>query len=94
MLPLEKNRPIATQEYSAEVLKAIAQPTHLKIIELLRDGEHCVCEIFPAIVHEQSNISRHLQTMLKSGVYLDIGEWCDSFRHAASPRFGGMGYMP
>jgi len=53
---------------SAEILKAIAQPTRLKIIELLRDGEHCVCEIFPAIGHEQSNTSRHLQMMLKSGI--------------------------
>lgn len=57
-----------TLTYSAEVLKAIAQPTRLKIIQLLQDGEHCVCEIFPAIGHEQSNTSRHLQTMLKSGI--------------------------
>jgi len=68
MLPLEKNLAIDTLEYCAEVLKAIAQPTRLKIIELLQDGEHCVCEIFPAIGHEQSNTSRHLQTMLKSGI--------------------------
>lgn len=52
----------------ADILKAMAQPTRLKIIELLRDGEHCVCEIFPAIGHEQSNTSRHLQMMLKSGI--------------------------
>ncbi len=57
-----------TTEFSAEILKAISQPTRLKIIELLRDGEHCVCEIFPAIGHEQSNTSRHLQMMLKSGI--------------------------
>lgn len=52
----------------ADILKAMAQPTRLKIIELLRDGEHCVCEIFPAIGHEQSNTSRHLQMMLKNGI--------------------------
>jgi len=52
----------------ADILKAMAQPTRLRIIELLRDGEHCVCEIFPAIGHEQSNTSRHLQMMLKSGI--------------------------
>ena len=55
-------------ELCADILKAIAQPTRLRIIELLRDGEHCVCEIFPAIGHEQSNTSRHLQMMLKSGI--------------------------
>lgn len=55
-------------ELCADILKAMAQPTRLRIIELLRDGEHCVCEIFPAIGHEQSNTSRHLQMMLKSGI--------------------------
>jgi DNA-binding transcriptional ArsR family regulator len=52
----------------ADILKAMAQPTRLRIIELLQDGEHCVCEIFPAIGQEQSNTSRHLQMMLKSGI--------------------------
>jgi ArsR family transcriptional regulator len=52
----------------AEILKAIAQPTRLKIIELLRDGEKCVCEIFPAIAEEQSNTSRHLSLMQSCGI--------------------------
>lgn len=52
----------------AEILKALAQPTRLKIIELLRDGERCVCEIFPAIAEEQSNTSRHLNIMQNSGI--------------------------
>jgi len=55
-------------EYSTEILKAIAQPTLLKIIDFLRDGERCVCEIFPAISEEQSNTSRHLNMMLSAGV--------------------------
>jgi ArsR family transcriptional regulator len=52
----------------ADILKAVSQPTRLKIIEFLRDGERCVCEIFPAIGEEQSNTSRHLSLMLASGV--------------------------
>ena len=52
----------------ANILKTLAQPTRLKIIELLQDGEHCVCEIYPAIAHEQCNTSRHLQMMLKNGI--------------------------
>lgn len=55
-------------EFRAEVLKALAQPTRLKIIDFLRDGERCVCEIFPAIGEEQSNTSRHLNMMLSAGV--------------------------
>ncbi len=53
-------------ELKADVLKAMAQPTRLKILEFLRDGERCICEIVPAINGEQSNISRHISLMQKS----------------------------
>jgi len=53
-------------QLKAEVLKALAQPTRLKILELLRQGERCICEIVPAINGEQSNISRHISLMQKS----------------------------
>jgi len=57
----------ATQ-YLADVLKSVAQPTRLKIIDFLREGERCVCEIFPAIDEEQSNTSRHLNQMQTHGI--------------------------
>ena len=53
-------------ELKAEVLKALAQPTRLKILELLRHGERCICEIIPAINGEQSNVSRHISLMQKN----------------------------
>lgn len=53
-------------ELKAEILKALAQPTRLKILELLRGGEKCICEIVPAINGEQSNISRHISLMQKT----------------------------
>ena len=53
-------------ELKAELLKALAQPTRLRILELLRDGEKCICEIVPAIHGEQSNVSRHISLMQKS----------------------------
>ena len=55
-------------EKKAEILKAIAQPTRLKILELLKDGERCVCEIYPAIEQEQPNISKHLNFMKRAGI--------------------------
>jgi ArsR family transcriptional regulator len=54
--------------YLADVLKSLAQPTRLKIVDFLRDGERCVCEIFPAIDEEQSNTSRHLAYMQTHGI--------------------------
>lgn len=55
-------------EYQADILKALGQSTRLKIVEFLRDGERCVCEIFPAIGEEQSNTSRHLNMLQASGI--------------------------
>ena len=55
-------------QLKSEVLKALAQPTRLKILELLRNGERCICEIVPAINGEQSNISRHISVMQKSNL--------------------------
>jgi DNA-binding transcriptional ArsR family regulator len=55
-------------EKKAEILKAIAQPTRLKILELLKDGERCVCEIYPVLDQEQPNISKHLNFMKRAGI--------------------------
>ncbi len=52
----------------ADLLKALGQPTRLKILELLLDGERCVCEIFPAINEAQSNISKHLAFLRSQGI--------------------------
>lgn len=54
--------------FQSEILKTLGQPTRLKIIDFLRNGERCVCEIFPAIREEQSNTSRHLNLMVSSGI--------------------------
>jgi DNA-binding transcriptional ArsR family regulator len=55
-------------ERKAEILKALAQPTRLRILELLKDGERCVCEIYPALGQEQANISKHLNFMKRAGI--------------------------
>lgn len=54
--------------WRAEILKAMAQPTRLAILEFLRKGEECVCRIFPAIDANQPNISKHLSLMKKAGI--------------------------
>ena len=58
------------RELKADLLKALGQPTRLKILELLTDGERCVCEIFPAINEEQSNISKHLAFLRSQGIVI------------------------
>jgi DNA-binding transcriptional ArsR family regulator len=55
-------------EGQASILKALGQPTRLQILELLKEGERCVCEIFPAIDQEQANVSKHLSILRQAGI--------------------------
>jgi len=52
----------------AQIAKAIAHPLRIAIIDFLRDGERCVCDIAEHIGSERSNVSRHLSVMVAAGV--------------------------
>lgn len=52
----------------ADFFKALAHPTRIQILELLRNGERCVCEITPPLGLDQPNISRHLAVLKKEGL--------------------------
>ena len=55
-------------ELKARVIQAAAQPVRLAIIDFLRDGERCVCDIAAHVSAGRSNVSRHLGVMLKAGI--------------------------
>jgi len=52
----------------AEIAKAIAHPLRIAIVDLLKDGEQCVCDIAEFVGSERSNVSRHLSVMAGAGV--------------------------
>ncbi len=55
----------------AEVFKAMGHPLRLAVIELLRDGEKCVCDIVAHTGTGMSNISKHLSILKKAGIVSD-----------------------
>ena len=55
-------------ELKAVLLKVLAQPTRLRILECLRCGEKSIHEIVSAIHGEQPNISRHISLMQKNRI--------------------------
>ena len=55
-------------EKQADIAKSIAHPFRIAILEFLKDGEQCVCDIADHIGSERSNVSRHLSVMLNAGV--------------------------
>ena len=63
----EKSRQIV-YDRQAEILKALAHPVRIAILDFLRKGEKCVCHIAEHVGSEQSNVSKHLSVMVKAGV--------------------------
>ncbi len=57
-------------QMKADFLKALGQPTRLKILQLLVQGERCVCDIFPVIGGQQSNVSKHLGFLRSQGIVI------------------------
>ncbi|HUS98763.1 MAG TPA: metalloregulator ArsR/SmtB family transcription factor [Candidatus Thermoplasmatota archaeon] len=52
----------------ADVFKALADPTRLKILECIRKGEKCICEIIPYTGKSQPNVSQHLKVLKNAGI--------------------------
>ena len=56
------------------VMKALADPTRLRILKLLEAGEMCVCQIVAVLTVGQSTISQHLGILKRAGLVLDRKE--------------------
>lgn len=55
-------------KFKAKLFKALSDPTRLDILEFMRDGEKCVCEIIPHVKLIQPVVSRHLKILKECGV--------------------------
>ena len=64
-------------DLKSEILEALAHPNRIRIVEFLRQGPRCNCEIAPELALEQSNLSRHLKALVQAGV---LSSWKDGLR--------------
>ena len=64
-------------ELTARRFRALADPTRLRIVELLRGGERCVCDLTDALGAAQSLLSFHLKSLKEAGLVSDRreGRW-------------------
>jgi DNA-binding transcriptional ArsR family regulator len=62
----------ARYEARARIIKAMAHPTRLFIVdELARNGERCVCELTEMVGVDMSTVSRHLAMLKNVGIVED-----------------------
>lgn len=50
------------------VMKAMAHPTRLFILDMLEEREYCVCELQERIQDDMSTVSRHLSVLKNAGL--------------------------
>jgi ArsR family transcriptional regulator len=58
-------------EARAEIVRALAHPTRLFIVQELSKGERCVCELRKEIGADISTVSKHLSVLKNAGLVED-----------------------
>lgn len=54
-----------------EILKTVGEPTRLRILNLLRLGSICVCDLQVVLDLPQPTVSRHLGALRHAGLVID-----------------------
>jgi DNA-binding transcriptional ArsR family regulator len=63
-----ENLPLAALEQVAAYFQALSEPTRLRILNLLRDGERNVGELAELCGYTAANVSRHLSMLTQHGL--------------------------
>lgn len=66
-----------TGERTARLFHALSDATRLGILDRLRDGERCVCDLMDSLDAAQSRLSFHLKVLKDAGLVSDRrdGRW-------------------
>ena len=60
--------PFEEAEIRARIIKALAHPVRLMMIEMLKTGEHSFSQIFDLFKLDKSTVSKHLLVLKESGI--------------------------
>lgn len=55
-------------EQEAKVFKAFCDPNRLKILDILKTGEHCACKFLEILDVSQSTLSHHMKILTDTKV--------------------------
>jgi len=58
-------------EERAKIIKALAHPSRLMMVDALVEGEKCVCELTELVGSDMSTVSKHLSLMKEAGIVDD-----------------------
>jgi ArsR family transcriptional regulator len=73
---------------AAHLFHALSDETRLAILDMLRDGERCVCDLQGALDAAQSRLSFHLKVLKEAGLVSDRKEGRWSYYTLVPEAFG------
>ena len=68
-----------------QLFKVLMHPTRLAILEILRDGEQCVCHMEAMFGLRQAHISQHLMVLREAGLVDDRRDGWNIFYRVIRP---------
>ena len=80
-----KKRPFVLHKLEAELLTTLAHPVRLEILDLLREGEACVCHIQAMLEQRQAYISQHLMALRQAGLVVSRKEGLRAYYQVTHP---------
>jgi len=70
---------------TANIFKALMHPARLSILEILRDGEQCVCHLEAVLGCRQAYISQHFMVLREAGLVEDRRDGARIFYRVIKP---------
>ncbi len=64
------------------MFKALGDSTRLRILDLIKNGEKCICEIIPETGKSQPTVSQHLKILRQANLVKQRKEGTNIWIHA------------
>lgn len=73
-------------DQQAQILKVLTHPARLAILDILRNGEHCVCHMEAYLGYRQAYLSQQIAVLREAGLIQDRRDGWNIFYRVSDPR--------
>lgn len=73
------------EEQLAEIFRMLAQPVRIQILQVIGNGECCVCHLEAYLGHRQAAISQHLMALRDAGLVVTLREGRNIYYRLVDP---------
>lgn len=77
---------LTREELTTDLFRALMHPTRLAILDLLRQGEQCVCHLEAHLGKRQAYISQQLMVLREAGLVEDQRDGLNIFYRVTNPQ--------